>query len=320
MKAAQYNRYGGPEVIEVNNNTPKPSPGAGQVLVEVYAASLNPFDFKLREGFMKGMIPLKFPFTIGGDFSGVVSGLGPSVDAASDAADGDFKVGDQVYGQALVLNGGSGALAEVCTSNVTNSALKPKSIDFLESAALPLVGSSAIQALEDHIKPKKGDKILIHGGSGGIGHIAVQLAKHLGAYVAATASGNDINFVKSIRADEVIDYKNQTFEDLLTDFDAVFDTVGGETREKSFKVLKKGGIIVSMLGAPNPELATQYGVTAIGQNTRVTSAKLNRLTELVDNGAIKPYIHKVFPLEQTKEAFEYLKKGHPRGKVIVKIK
>jgi NADPH:quinone reductase-like Zn-dependent oxidoreductase len=278
----------------------------------VYAASLNPFDWKLRAGYMKEMIPLKFPFTIGGDFSGVVTNLGENVS--------EFRIGDEVYGQALVLNGGSGAVAQVCSSNVANTSLKPESVDFLQAAALPLVGASAIQALEEHIKLKSKQKILIHGGAGGIGSIAIQLARSKGAHVATTVSTDNVEFVKELGADKVIDYKTQKFEERLHDFDAVFDTVGGETTEKSFKVLKKGGIIVSMLGAPNPELAKQYGVTAIGQNTKTTSTKLNRLRELVGNGAIKTHIDKVFPLEQTKEAFEYLEKGHPRGKVVVKIK
>lgn len=311
MKAAQYNRYGGPPVIEINNNAPKPTPGAGQVLVEVYAASLNPFDWKLRLGYMKEMIPLQFPVTIGGDFSGVVTELGEDVS--------EFKIGDEIYGQALVLNGGSGAFAERCASNVANSALKPKNVGFIEAASLPLVEASAIQALEDHIKLKSGDKILIHGGAGGIGHIAIQLAKYLGAFVATTASSEDRDFVKNLGADEVIDYKTQKFEEMVHDFDAVFDTVGGETTEKSFKVLKKGGILVSMLGEPNPQLCEEFGVKGIGQNTKVTSARLNRLTTLVDSGVIKPHIDKVFSFEQAREAFEYVEKGHPRGKVVVKI-
>lgn len=312
MKAAQYNRYGGPEVIEINDNALKPTPGSGQVLVEVHAASLNPFDYKLRLGYMKEMIPLKFPFTIGGDFSGVVMNLGKNVS--------EFKIGDKVYGQALVLTGASGAIAEFATSNVGNCALKPKNADFIQAASLPLVGASAIQALEEHIKLKRDQKILIHGGAGGIGHISVQLAKYLGAYVATTVSVDDMEFVKNLGADEVIDYKTQKFEEMLHDFDAVFDTVGGETAENSFKVLRKGGIIVSMLGAPNPELAQKQNVTAIGQNTKITSERLNRLTELVDNGDIKVHIDKVFSLNQTREAFEYFEKSHPRGKVVVKIK
>ena len=312
MRAVQYNKYGGPEVLEINNSVPKPSVGKDQILVEVRAASLNPFDYKLRTGYMQKMIPLKFPFTIGGDFSGVITELGENVS--------EFKIGDEVFGQALVLNGGSGAIAEFAASNVANSYLKPKNIDFLKSASLPLVGASAIQALEEHIKLKSGQKILIHGGSGGIGTIAIQLAKYLGAYTATTVGTENVEFAKELGADDVIDYKTQKFEDLLKDFDAVFDTVGGETLEKSFRVAKKGGIIVSMLGAPNPELAKQYGVTVIGQSTATNSKRLERLAELVEKGVIKPLVDKVFPLLQTKEAFEYLEKSHPRGKVVVKIK
>ena len=313
MKAAQYSKYGGPEVIEINQNASRPSAGGGQVLVEVYAASLNPFDYKLRLGYMKEMIPLQFPFTVGGDFSGVVAGLGPSVD-------GNFKVGDEVYGQALVLNGGSGTLAQFAASNVANAAHKPKGINHIEAASLPLVGASAIQVLEEHIKLKSSDKILIHGGSGGIGSIAIQLAKSKGAYVAATVSTENVEFVKGLGVDGVIDYKTQKFEELLKDFDAVFDTVGGETLDRSFKVLKKNGIIVSMLGAPNPELAKQYNVSAIGQNTRVNNETLTRLTELVEKDVIKAQVDKVFPLEQTREAFEYLENAHSRGKVVIAVK
>lgn len=312
MKAAQYNTYGGVEVIGINNNTPKPSAGSGQVLVEVYAASINPFDWKLREGYMKDMIPLEFPFTIGGDFSGVVVKLGSNVT--------EFKIGNEVYGQALVLNGGSGALAEFATANVKNTAVKPKSVDHLQAASLPLVGSSAIQALEEHMGLKNGDKILIHGGSGGIGSIAIQIAKHLGVYVATTVSSDNIDFVKSLGADEIIDYKKQKFEQVLEDYDAVFDTAGGETTDKSFKVLRRGGVLVSMLGKPNPKLAKQYSINAIGQNSGVTSKRLKHLTELIDKGVIKPQVDKVFPLTQTKEAFEYLEIGHPKGKVVVKVK
>jgi len=312
MKAAQYNKYGGPEVIEINQNAPNPSAGSGQVLIEVYAASLNPFDYKLRLGYMKEMIPLKFPFIIGGDFSGVVTNLGENVSS--------FKIGDEVYGQALVLNGGSGACAEFAAANVNNISHKPKNMDHVKTASLPLVGASAIQALEEHIKLKSNDKILIHGGSGGIGSVAIQLAKYLGAYVATTVGTENVEFAKGLGADEVIDYKNQKFEELLKDFDAVFDTVGGETLDRSFKVLKKNGIIVSMLGAPNPELAKEYNVTAIGQNTRVNNETLTRLTELVEKDVIKAQVDKVFPLEKTREAFEYLENAHSRGKVVLKIK
>lgn len=313
MKAAQYQRYGGPEVIEINENAPKPTAASGQVLVEVYAASLNPIDWKVRAGYFKSM-PLKFPVTIGGNFSGVITQLGESVS--------EFKVGNEVFGQALVLNGGSGSLAKFTASNVANTALKPKSINHVEAASLPLVGTSTIQALEEHIGLGKAGnkKILIHGGAGGIGTIAIQLAKYLGAYVATTVSTDDKEYAKQLGADIVIDYKNEKFEDMLKDYDAVFDTVGGDTTDRSFKVLKRGGVLVSMVGEPTKELAKKFNVTAIGQMTNTDVNHLKRLAELVDNGVIKPQVDKVFPLEQAREAFEYLEKSHPRGKVIVKIK
>ncbi len=319
MKAVQINQYGGVEVLQINENTPKPTPKKGQVLVEVFAASINPFDWKVRQGYMKDAMSL--PATLGGDFAGKVVGTG-----------------DEIYGSALIFNGGSGSFAQFAAVNIKNSAQKPKNVNFEEAAALPLVGSSAIQALEEHIKLQKGQKILIHGGAGGIGHIAVQLAKHLGAYVATTVGTDDIEFAKSLGADEVIDYKqsfqgfpykqslrpnglkNQKFEEILKDFDAVFDTVGGETTDKSFSVLKNGGVLVSMLGQPKEELAKQYGVVAIGQGTETNATHLKRLKELVKNGIIKVNVDKVFSLNQVQEAFEYQEKNHPRGKVVLKIK
>jgi alcohol dehydrogenase len=198
---------------------------------------------KIREGYMAQMLPLKFPATLGGDFSGVVVEVSSSVSG--------FKKGDEVYGQAGTLRGGSGSFAEFVLADIKVTARKPKNIDHVEAAALPLTGVSAWQALVDHIGLSRGKKILIHGGAGGIGTMAIQLAKYLGAYVATTASAKDMEYVQELGADEVIDYKNQSFQDMLKNFDAVFDTVGGDTYEKSFKVLRKGGIIVSMLEQPN---------------------------------------------------------------------
>ncbi|MBI2594488.1 NADP-dependent oxidoreductase, partial [Candidatus Curtissbacteria bacterium] len=210
--------------------------------------------------------------------------------------------------------------AQFVAVNAGKVAQKPKSVDFIEAGALPLAGVSALQAIEDHIRLKSGQKILIHGGAGGIGHIAVQLAKALGAYVATTVGTRNLEFAKSLGADEAIDYKSEAFDEKLTDFDAVFDTVGGETTDKSFKVLKKGGIIVSMAGQPNEELAQKSGVSALGQNTDANPERLARLSKLVEDGKIKAYIDKVFSLEQAKEAFRHLEEGHPRGKVVFKIK
>lgn len=312
MKAAQYNKYGGPEVIEIISSAPKPVISAEQVLVEVYAASINPIDTGVRSGHFKDRVPLKFPITIGGNFSGVVVEVGEKVS--------EFKVGDEVYGQSLVLNGGSGAIAEFTASNDANTAVKPKNVTHLEAASLPLVGTSALQALEQHINLQSGQKILIHGGSGGIGSIAIQLAKSKRAFVATTVSGDSIDLVKKLEADKVIDYHNEAFENILEGYDAVFNTARGDAADKSFKVLKKGGILVSMTGAPDPDLAKQYSVQAVGQVTNTSTKNLTRLAELVDDGVIKPQIDKVFPLSDSREAFEYAETGHPKGKVVIKIK
>ena len=312
MKALQINSYGGVEVLQINNDVPKPSCGPNQVLVEAIAASLNPFDWKVRNGYVKDFIKLQFPVTLGSDFSGVIVDIGENVS--------DFKIGDDVYGQAAVFGGGTGAFAKILAASVDKITSKPKDADFLEAAALPLIGVSALQALETHMELKSKQKILIHGGAGGIGHIAIQLAKSLDAYVATTVSFGDIEFAKEIGADEVIDYKAENFDEKLSDFDAAFDTVGGETTNKSFSVLKKGGILVSMTGAPSEELAQKYGIQVIGQDTEGNRQRLDRLASLVDNGKIKVHIDKVFLLENGKEAFEHLEKNHPRGKVVLKIK
>ena len=193
-----------------------------------------------------------------------------------------FSQGDEVYGQASVFTGGSGAFAEMPLANAESITHKPKSLSHVEAAALPLVGVSAWQTVVENIGLSKDQKILIHGGAGGIGSIAIQLAKHSGAYVASTASPNGKEFVQKLGADQVIDYKAQNFEDILRDYDAVFDTVGGETYRRSFKVLKKGGIIVSMLEQPNSELMNQYGVKAIFQFTQVNRERLMKLAQWVD--------------------------------------
>jgi alcohol dehydrogenase len=196
---------------------------------------------------------------------------------------------------------------------------KPNSLSHVEAAALPLVSVSAWQALMENIGLSKDQKILIHGGSGGIGSIAIQLAKYLGAYVATTVSANDKQFVQELGADVVIDYKAQTFEDLLHDYDAVFDTVAGETYRRSFKVLKKGGIIVSMLEQPNSELMNQYGVKAIFQFTQVNKERLTKLAQWVDQNNIRVNVEKTFSLDDAGKALDYLKDVHPRGKVVLAV-
>ncbi len=312
MKAIRLKSYGAYENLELVDNINEPQPSEGQVLVAVEASSVNPFDSFIIKGYMKDVKPLDLPVTPGGDFSGTIKALGPGVV--------DYKVGDEVYGTAIVLSGGSGAYAEMAVANVKRIALKPKSVDFVQAASLPLVGASAIQALIENVKLSKGQKILIHGGAGGIGTVAIQLAKHLGAYVATTVSGKDIDYVKGLGADEVIDYKTEKFEDKFRDFDAVFDTIGGQVTEKSFQVLKKGGVLTSMKGQPSAELANQYGVTGIATNTSSNTERLTRLSELVDEGVIKPQVDKIFPLDKTAEAFVYKEQSPVRGKVVIKIK
>ncbi len=311
MKAIQINAYGNNDVLKINDNVKIPDPAQDQILVEVHGAGLNPVDGSIRAGYLKEMVPLSFPTILGGDFSGIVIKVGEAIS--------NFKVGDSVYGQAIVLNGGSGSLAQFVVANTANTALKPQKINYIEAAALPLAGVSALQALEGHIKLERGKKILIHGGAGGIGSIAIQLAKSLGGFVATTVKTDDVDYVKELGADQVIDYRNETFEVMLKEFDAVLDTVRGETQNKSFRVLKKGGVLVSMMGNPNTELAKRFNVTVIGQVTNTDTKHLNRLAELVDSGKIKVQVDKIFSIEQIKEAFNYLEQGHPRGKVVVKI-
>jgi alcohol dehydrogenase len=312
MKASQISKYGGSDVVVINKNATKPTVSPGKVLVEVYAAGVNPVDWKIREGHMAKMMPLQFPATLGGDFSGVLQEVGAGVSG--------FKKGDEVYGRDGAPGSGTGSFAEFISVDAKVAARKPKNVNHVEAAALPLTGVSALQALSEHIGLTKGKKILIHGGAGGIGTMAIQLAKHLGAYVVSTAGENDIQYVKQLGADQVIDYKKEHFEDKAHDFDAVYDTVGGETYTRSYKVLKKGGIIVSMLEQPNTALMKQYGVKAIGQFTQANSERLTKLTELVEKGVIKVHVDKTFPLEQTREALDYQQQGKARGKIVVKIK
>jgi alcohol dehydrogenase len=311
MKSAQMKSYGGSEVIEIKSAPSLNDPSAGKVLVIIKAAGVNPADWKVREGYFQQMTPLQFPSTLGMDFSGIIEKVGEGVS--------DFKQGDEVYGDVAAIRSGSGAFAEMALANADSIAHKPKTLSHEEAAGLPLVGVSAWQALVETIRLSKGQKILIHGGAGGIGSIAIQLAKRFGAYIATTVSTNDKQFVKELGADEVIDYKTQSFDDLLHDYDAVFDTVGGETYTRSFKVLKKGGIIVSMLEQPNQELMERFGVKAIYQFTKVNRERLTKLAQWVDQNNIRVNVDRTFPLEETAKALDYQRDVHPRGKVVLAI-
>ncbi len=311
MKAAQINQYGGSDAVVINENASKPTPAAGQILVEVHAAGVNPSDWKIRSGLFQSFMPLELPVTLGGDFSGVVAEIGEGVTG--------LNAGSEIYGQAKIAKG-VGSFAQFSLADVKNVALKPKNLNHVEAAALPLAGVSAWQALVDHMALVAGQKILIHGGAGGIGSLALQIARQLGAYVATTASSDDFDYVKSLGAEEVIDYRSQVFEQLLQNFDAVFDTVGGDTYKRSFQVLRSGGVIVSMLEQPDEDLMAQYNARAISQFSVVTTERLSKIAELVEAGNLKVQIDKVFPLDQAAEALNYLEKKSPRGKVVIKVR
>jgi alcohol dehydrogenase len=309
MRAAQLTAYGSQDALVVQE-VEKPRPGTGQVLVAVQAAGLNPFDWKVREGMMKEFIPLELPATLGGDLAGTVSELGPGVT--------EWNVGDVVFGQAGAVSG-NGSWAEFAPAKVSSLTRKPENISTDEAAGASLIGISSHQALVETLQLQSGQKILIHGGAGGIGSFAIQYAKHLGAYVATTVSADDIDFVKQLGADEAIDYRTQDFSQLLTGYDAVYDMVGGETTAKSYGILKQGGRLVSMVAEPDEALMEEFQVNASHQSSQPNPERLQAVAELLEQGAVRVRIDKVFPLDQAAAALEHLKTGSPRGKVVLQV-
>ncbi|HSX00742.1 MAG TPA: NADP-dependent oxidoreductase [Candidatus Saccharimonas sp.] len=311
MKAAQMNGYGDASVVQIAE-VDKPVADEGKVVVEVHASSINPFDAKLRAGYMKERIPLVFPFRLGGDMAGVVVEVGAKVH--------DLAVGDRVYGQAAAVAGNSGAWGEYAATAAGQVAKMPAGLSFEEAAALPMVGVSALQALTEHIHLESGQKLLVLGGAGGIGMAAIEMAKHWSVYVAATASGAGMAMARTLGADEVIDYKAENGTVGLRDFDAVVDTVGGQELAKVLGVLRAGGVGVSMVGAADPAAAKELGVSVFNQSTKVTTEALDRLRELVEAGAVKPHVAKIFGLNQVAAAFEAWEAGGVGGKVVVKVR
>ena len=311
MKAAQIHEYGDSDTLITSTNVAEPTIAPGKVLVTVKVAALNPIDWKIQAGYLQKMLPLELPVTLGADFAGIVKEVGEGVEG--------FQPGDAVYGQASVMGGASGALAEVALTSAKSVAQKPADISFDVAAASVLTGISAFVAIQEHLKVSAGQKVLIHGGSGGIGSMAIQLAKKAGAAVATTVSAGGEAFVKELGADVVITYTEDAFEDLLEGYDAVFDTVGGDTYAKSFQVLKKGGAITSMVEQPNEALAEKYGVTATVESSFATPERLEKLGRLLSDGSLTVHIDRSFSLEEANEAIDYLKNGHPKGKVIVTV-
>ncbi len=309
MKAAQIKEFGHADAIEINE-IQKPIIKPSMVLIEVKASSLNPIDTAVREGYTQSWAPVELPVTLGGDVAGVIKEIGEGVEG--------FSVGDKVYGQANALSGASGALAQFALTSAEQIAKMPTNLSFEEAASLPLVGVSALQGLRDTINLQSGQKILIQGGAGGIGTVAVQLAKHYGAGVTATTNSKAIDYVKKLGADEVLDYKTLALPE-NAEFDAVFDMVGGEAFEKSFKVVKKDGKAVSMAAQSDEAKSAELGISIIGQNTQVNTAALNDLTKLIEQGVVTPHIAKAYQLHETRQAFEARENESVIGKIAVSI-
>jgi NADPH:quinone reductase-like Zn-dependent oxidoreductase len=311
MKAAGIERYGDASVVTISPDVPRPSAGGGKVLVEVYASSLNPADSIIRSGYMHKMWPMTFPAILGSDMAGVV--------VEADPAASHVKPGDWVFGMASVMAGGSGAFAEYAAVPSGTLSTAPAGLGFLEAAALPLAGVSALQALE-LLNLSKGSTIFIQGGSGGIGTFAIQIAKRMGARVTASSRGSAVAYVKSLGADEVIDFEKTTLPGNVRNFDAVLDTAGGAAYKGSFSVLKKGGVIVTVAALPDTDLAAKFGVTALGSMTQVTIERLDRLSQLVADGTLKVHIDRVFPLDEVREAFRAREAGRVKGKIVLQIR
>jgi NADPH:quinone reductase-like Zn-dependent oxidoreductase len=303
MKAVQIHAYGGPDVLQFED-VPPPEPKLNQVLVRVFAAGVNPVDWKIREGYLKTPLPM----IMGIDFSGVVESVGSAVTK--------FRIGDEVLGQAADE---SGAYAEHTLAVDTDVARKPKGLDHLTAAGLPVAGLVAWQALFDNANLVAGQKVLVHAAAGGVGSFAVQFAKWKGAHVIGTASGAHVEQVRQFGADQVIDYRNTKFEDVARDVDIVFDTVGGETQNRSWKVLKPGGVLASIVQPPAQEKAAAHGAHGVFVVQKANGAQLTTIADLVASGKVKVNIETVLPLSEARKAQELSQKGHSGGKIVLKV-
>jgi len=280
-------------------------PTGDQLLIKVSAASVNPVGYKIRQGGYPRVTEDKLPITLGRDIAGVV-----------ETAGGGFKVGDEVYAH---LDWADGGYAEYAVVAPVGVAAKPKSLDMIQAAAVPLAATTAWQGLFQHGDLKRGQKVLIHGAAGGVGGFAVQFAKAEGAYVYATASGEGVQAVRDDGADEVIDYKKQKFEDVAKDVDLVFDLIGGDTQARSFAVLKSGGALISTVQEPDKAKAAEKNLTAKRYMAEPNADHLKRIGELIDAGKVKVVVAETFPLDQASAAHASLENDHPRGKIVLKV-
>jgi NADPH:quinone reductase-like Zn-dependent oxidoreductase len=332
MKAFTVDRYKSKDVGLIGD-VPEPEVRESDVLVQVHAAGLNVLDLKIASGEFKLILPYKTPFVLGHDVAGVVTKVGSRVQR--------FKVGDEVY--ARPADHRIGTFAEFISIDEKDVSLKPKNLTMEEAASIPLVGLTAWQALIERAELKKGQKVFIQAGSGGVGTFAIQLAKHVGATVATTTSTDNFDLVKSLGGDVVIDYKKDDFEKILNDYDVVINSQDAKTLDKSFRVLKPGGKLISISGPPDPDFAKEiglpwyikvvirllsfgvsrkakrHGVSYSFLFMRANGDQLSQISSLIDSGVIRPIVDKVFPFEETNEALAYVEKGRAKGKVVVKI-
>ena len=332
MKAAVLRRYGDNTAIEVAD-APLPAVSDTDLLVEVRSASVNPLDVKTREGKVKVLLKYRLPLILGNDLAGIVRQVGKQVRR--------FKVGDEIY--ARLDKSRIGAFAEFAAVRESDAALRPKNTTFEEAASLPLVALTAWQALVEIGRLQAGQRVLIHAGSGGVGSVAIQIAHSLGAKVFTTVGKRNFDLVKRLGADTPIDYRTERFEDVAKDCDVVLDSAGGDTLVRSFSCVRPGGVVVSIGGTPSATFARQWGlnpflVFVIGLMSRKVSRaaraskaryeylfmradgnQLERMAGMVESGAIKPLIDRVFALEQVKEALSYSESGRATGKVVVKV-
>lgn len=306
MKAVRIHSYGGPETL-VYEDAPVPEPAADEVLIRVHAASVNPVDWKIRDGYGKENFKHNLPLILGWDVAGTIEAIGSQVQ--------QFKEGDAVYGYTSLLR--DGAYAEFIVAKPTEIALKPTTLDFVQSAALPVVALTAWQALFDTADLTANQRVLIHGASGGVGSIAVQLAKHKGAYVIGTASARNADFLRQLGTDEIIDYQSTQFETVVRDVDVVLDTIGGDTQERSFGVLRKDGWLVSIVSPPSQEKAAQYGVRSTMLGNKPNAAQLGEIAKLVDSGKLYIHVETVLPLSEARQAHEMSQSGRTRGKIVL---
>lgn len=308
MKAVRIHTYGSSDVLSYEN-APRPIPGEGDVLIRVHATTVNPFDVAVRAGYMAGYFKYNFPLILGTDVSGEIEEVGPGVTG--------FLPGDAVYTRAGVVR--DGAYAEYVLAPATDVTAKPQSFDHIQSAALPHVALTAWQALFELGDLRKGQTVLIHGAAGGVGHVAVQLAKARGAKVIGTASGN-YDVLEGLGVDQAINYATTPFENVVHDVDIVLDTIGGDTQERSWSTLKPGGILISTIQQPSEEAAKAHGVRqAMVFSSPPIAQTLAEVARMADAGQIKPAICTVLPLQDVKHAHQLIEGKHTLGKVVLQV-